>query len=222
MKKAFWGLMYLLAAALAALAVYLYILPEREILFAGEGGRSEKGEELWISMPCLSLDGVPVDVGHTAVKALVEGGFQLKFESDGALRLLDASRVPAEEGMQYAARLFKGETELGNLRYTNAGSGERLAEDCTIEALEIRVPEASAAAVDVRMDGIPMAGLSLGQVPELFPDFQRSGEAEGVYRKSVFSANQSSLAYIRGGEDGSEAVGAFGVRNYIPRSSAKR
>ena len=33
-KKIFWGFMYLLAAALAVLAVYLYVIPEREIYVA--------------------------------------------------------------------------------------------------------------------------------------------------------------------------------------------
>ena len=33
-RKIFWGFMYLLAAALAVLAVFLYVIPEREIYVA--------------------------------------------------------------------------------------------------------------------------------------------------------------------------------------------
>ena len=55
-KKIFWGGMYLLAAALAVLAVYLYVIPEREI-YVAEKIEGEKAPD-WIDMPVYTVNGV--------------------------------------------------------------------------------------------------------------------------------------------------------------------
>jgi hypothetical protein len=219
MKKLFWAFMYLLALILFALTIYLYVMPEREILLAGSGETESRTE--WVDMPHIGLNDAEVDVGTTTLQTLADHGFQFRFESGGKRYPLEISEETAEARMQYKAVLFLGSVEVGSLTYVNLQERKCAAADCVIDALDLQLSDKAREAVRFRMNGVALNELTMDQVPDRFPDFTEIYEKEASYRKAVVSDCQSSVAYIRGDGVNSGKVRSFGVRNYIPKELRK-
>lgn len=215
MKRFFWGGMYLLAAFLAALTFYLYVIPEGEIALA-EGGHSAAAAEDMPAVPIITVGGVQVEVGSTKVQKLLDGGFQLKFEADGELYDLNPEESSAEAKMQYSVFLYSGEQRVAAVRYTNAGAEALLPGECTVDALEFETKGNGFGAVPVLLDDVDMAGLTVDQIPVRLSEFTAGNAAVPEYRRGVITAERSIVAYIRGSQANSFTVTEFGVRNYTP------
>ena len=116
-KKIFWGFMYLLAAALAVLAVYLYVIPEREI-YVAEKIEGEKAPE-WIDMPVYTVNGVRAEIGTAFLGGLLDSGLTLKYEVDGKMYDLDPKKAEAAPRTRYEMVLFHEALPVADLTYTN-------------------------------------------------------------------------------------------------------
>lgn len=219
MKKVFWGLMYFLAFLLAAFTIHLYVLPERELLIAAEGNTEL---EQWKDMPIIRLNDTEIRVGETKVRTFVEGGFQFRFSSGGELFVLNLSEAKAEPKMQYEMHLFFQDTEIGTLKYTNLQETKIPVLDCIVDVLDCKLSEEAVKNVQFRMEEVFMNSLTIHDAPKKFPDFTKAGGKDVSYRKSVISAVQSSVAYIKGEDKERGYIRSFGVRNYIPKEFGKK
>lgn len=215
MRRVFWGGMYILAALLAALTIYLYVIPEGEIVLA-EGSSVSAAEEDMQTAPVLIVGGVQVEIGMTKLQKLLDGGFQLKFEADGELYDLNPEKTSAEAKMQYSVFLYYEEQRVAAVKYTNAGMEAIPIGECTVDALDFETKENGFGAVPVLLDGVAMAELTMDQVPAHFPAFTAGNAAVPEYRRGVITAERSIVAYIRGSQADSFTVTEFGVRNYMP------
>ena len=214
MRRIFWGGMYLLAAALAALTIYLYVLPESEIVLA-EGTAAEQQETQTV-MPVFTIGGVTVETGSTRLDALLDAGFQLKFELDGNIYDLNVKNSSANAHMQYEVLLFRGEQRVAKLWYTNTSAEPEKPGDCTIDGLEFTSDAPGWKILPVLVDGQDMSELDITGVAEAFPAFTEKEGAVKEYRRAAISERQSMVAYIRGGEG--QEIAAFGIKNYMPGS----
>ena len=132
MKKLFWGAMYVLAAVMVALTIYLYVVPEGEIIL-GDDKLEQTTEQR--PVPVVKVGGVEVEVGETKLSALLDAGFRLMYEdSDGNFVPLQAD-VTADAAMQYSLVLVKDNGYVASIKYSNANAYNIPVPSCTVDAL---------------------------------------------------------------------------------------
>ena len=214
-KKIFWGFMYLLAAALAVLAVYLYVIPEREI-YVSEKIEGEKAPE-WIDMPVYTVNGVRAEIGTAFIGGLLDSGLTLKYEVDGKMYDLDPKTAEAAPRTRYEMVLFHEALPVADLTYTNPSDKTCSLRDCEVDMLDFRTDREGWDSVEVLVDGTPVRGIRLEEIPEKYPGFEKTQSADPEYLFSAITSSQSMVAYFRGTADGDLA--AFGIRNYLPGSA---
>lgn len=214
-KRIFWGLIYLLTAALAVLAVYLYVIPEREISLA-EKVEAEKSPD-WIDMPVYTVNGVRVEIGTPCLGALLDSGLSLKFESEGNLYDLEPESKSAAPRTRYAVLLCCGELPVADLAYANPADSSCPVRDCEVDALDFRTDRPGWDSVEVLISGISVNGIRMDEIPDKFPGFEKAYAERQEYICSALTDAQSMVAYFRGTGDGDLAE--FGIRNYIPGSA---
>ena len=216
MKKLFWGAMYVLAAALLALTVYLYVLPEGEIALGDR--KTEESAVALQPVPEISVGGVTVEVGVTRLSALLDRGFTLKYEDeDGYFVDLDHSAAEADPATQYSVVLMKNGDYVATMKYSNASSAVVPIGDCTVDAMEFNTEAQGYGKIEVLLAGVDMTqGRSMSEIPQQFKDFTRAVGAVEEYSKTTLTENQFVVAYVRASELSESKVGEFGVINYQP------
>lgn len=216
MKKLFWGAMYVLAAALLALTVYLYVLPEGEIALGDR--KTEESAVALQPVPEISVGGVTVEVGVTRLSALLDRGFTLKYEDeDGYFVDLDHSAAEADPATQYSVVLMKNGDYVATIKYSNASSAVVPIGDCTVDAMEFNTEAQGYGKLEVLLAGVDMTqGRSMSEIPQQFKDFTRAVGAVEEYDKTTLTENQFVVAYVRASELSESKVGEFGVINYQP------
>ena len=216
MKKLFWGAMYVLAAALLALTVYLYVLPEGEIALGDR--KTEESAVALQPVPEISVGGVTVEVGVTRLSALLDRGFTLKYEDeDGYFVDLDHSAAEADPATQYSVVLMKNGDYVATIKYSNASSAVVPIGDCTVDAMEFNTEAQGYGKIEVLLAGVDMTqGRSMSEIPQQFKDFTRAVGAVEEYSKTTLTENQFVVAYVRASELNESKVGEFGVINYQP------
>ena len=214
-RKIFWGFMYLLAAALAVLAVYLYVIPEREI-YVAEKIEGEKAPD-WIDMPVYTVNGVRAEIGTAFLGGLLDSGLTLKYEVDGKMYDLDPKKAEAAPRTRYEMVLFHEALPVADLTYTNPSEKTCSLRDCEVDMLDFRTDREGWDSVEVLVDGTPVRGIRMEEIPEKFPGFEKTQSVDPEYLFSAITSAQSMVAYFRGTAGGDLA--AFGIRNYLPGSS---
>ena len=196
-KKIFWGFMYLLAAALAVLAVYLYVIPEREI-YVAEKIEGEKAPE-WIDMPVYTVNGVRAEIGTAFLGGLLDSGLTLKYEVDGKMYDLDPKKAEAAPRTRYEMVLFHEALPVADLTYTNPSEKTCSLRDCEVDMLDFRTDREGWDSVEVLVDGTPVRSIRMEEIPEKFPGFEKTQSADP--------------------ETADGDLAAFGIRNYLPGSA---
>ena len=214
-KKIFWGFMYLLAAALAVLAVYLYVIPEREI-YVSEKIEGEKAPE-WIDMPVYTVNGVRAEIGTAFIGGLLDSGLTLKYEVDGKMYDLDPKTAEAAPRTRYEMVLFHEALPVADLTYTNPSEKTCSLRDCEVDMLDFRTDREGWDSVEVLVDGTPVRGIRMEEIPEKFPAFEKSFFETPEYVCTALTETQSMVAYFRGTKGGDLA--GFGIRNYFSGSA---
>ena len=216
MKKLFWGAMYVLAAALLALTVYLYVLPEGEIALGDR--KTEESTAALQPVPEISVGGVTVEVGVTKLSALLDRGFTLKYEDEeGYFTDLDHSTAEADPTTQYSVVLMKNGDYVATVKYSNATEAVLPIGACTVDAMEFNTAAQGYGKLEILLAGVDMTqGLAMSEVPERFKDFTRAGGTVEEYDKTTLTENQFVVAYVRASELSESKVGEFGVINYQP------
>ena len=216
MKKLFWGAMYVLAAALLALTVYLYVLPEGEIALGDR--KTEESTAALQPVPEISVGGITVEVGVTKLSALLDQGFTLKYEDEeGYFTDLDHSTAEADPATQYSVVLMKNGDYVATMKYSNASSAVVPIGDCTVDAMEFNTEAQGYGKIEVLLAGVDMTqGRSMSEIPQQFKDFTRAVGAVEEYSKTTLTENQFVVAYVRASELSESKVGEFGVINYQP------
>ena len=216
MKKLFWGAMYVLAAALLALTVYLYVLPEGEIALGDR--KTEESTAALQPVPEISVGGITVEVGVTKLSALLDQGFTLKYEDEeGYFTDLDHSTAEADPATQYSVVLMKNGDYVATVKYSNATEAVLPIGACTVDAMEFNTAAQGYGKLEILLAGVDMTqGLGMSEVPERFKDFTRAGGTVEEYDKTTLTENQFVVAYVRASELSESKVGEFGVINYQP------
>ena len=106
---------------------------------------------------------------------------------------------------------------MADLTYTNPSEKTCSLRDCEVDMLDFRTDREGWDSVEVLVDGTPVRGIRLEEIPEKFPGFEKTQSADPEYLFSAITSAQSMVAYFRGTADGDLA--AFGIRNYLPGSS---
>ena len=217
-KKIFWGIIYLIAAGMTALTIWLYVVPEREIQVAEQV--EGEAEISWIDMPVFTLRGVPVDIGRTRVQALLDGGLTLKFYRDGELLELDLENSVAESRMQYSMMVYDGDEYLADIGCTNTGETSCRVEECSVDLLDVRSSntENGQLPAGILVGETEVAGLTMAEIPEKFPEFTEDRQASSRYLFTAMTPHQSMVAYFSGDGTADNPVVEFGIRNYAPGS----
>lgn len=214
-KRVFWGLVYLLTAALAVLAVYLYVIPEREISLA-ENIEAEKVPN-WIDMPVYTVNGVRAEIGTSCIGALLDSGLSLKYEMQGERYDLEPEKKTAAPRTEYTVILCCGELPVADMTYANPSDMPCPVRDCEVDALDFRTDRPGWDSVEILVSGIPVNGIRMDEIPEKFPGFEKAYAERQEYIFSALTDIQSMVAYFRGTRDGDLAE--FGIRNYNPGSA---
>ena len=216
MKKLFWGAMYVLAAALLALTVYLYVLPEGEIALGDR--KTEESTAALQPVPTLSVGGVTVEVGVTKLSALLDQGFTLKYEDEeGYFVDLNGNTTEADPATQYSVVLLKNGDYVASIKYSNATEAVLPIGACTVDAMEFNTAAQGYGKLDILLAGVDMTqGLTMSEVPTQFKDFTRAVGTVEEYSKTTLTENQFVVAYVRASELSASKVGEFGVINYQP------
>ena len=214
MKKLFWGAMYVLAAVMVALTIYLYVVPEGEIIL-GDDKLEQSTEQR--PVPVVKVGGVEVEVGKTKLSALLDAGFRLMYEdSDGNFVPLQ-SDVTADAAMQYSLVLVKDNSYVASIKYSNANAYSIPLPSCTVDALTFNTEAEGYGKTAVELSGVDMTGgLAMGEVPDKFKDFTKASGDTEEYSKTVLTDKQFVIAYVRASDLQSDKVGEFGVVNYQP------
>ncbi len=214
-KRIFWGMMYLLAAALLALTVYLYVIPEREI-YVGEQIEGEQAPE-WIDMPVYTVNGVRAEIGTPFLGALLDSGLTLKYEAEGKIYDLKPEKQEVQPRTKYKMYLYQGDLPVADLEYANPSEAVCSVRECEVDRMDFRTDRAGWNSVKIEVDGIAVDGLRMEDIPEKFPEFEQSSSKTPEYLFTALTAKQSMVAYFQGAGDGK--ITAFGIRNYLPGSA---
>ena len=214
MKKLFWGAMYVLAAALLALTVYLYVLPEGQVALGDR--KTEESTAALQPVPEISVGGVTVEVGVTKLSALLDQGFTLKYEDEEGY-FTDLDHSTADPATQYSVVLMKNGDYVATVKYSNATEAVLPIGACTVDAMEFNTAAQGYGKLEILLAGVDMTqGLAMSEVPERFKDFTRAGGTVEEYDKTTLTENQFVVAYVRASELSESKVGEFGVINYQP------
>jgi len=220
MKKIIWPMLTVLALVLAVVAFLMYWLPEREIALGENTPETETLNAQNTSMPVLSLDGVSVTVGETKVDALLKGGFELKFSKNEKLYNIDTTTQTAGAYMQYQVLLYKGDDCIADLIYFNPQNADVMVTDCTINALSFDAGRSGFSGAKILADGKDLSAVTIGEIPDLFPGFEKTSALYPEYRKSVITQSTSVISdFSARGADG-KSITNFEVRIYMSSSSA--
>ncbi len=214
MKRLFWGAMYVLAAVMVVLTVYLYVLPEGEIILGDE--KIEQNTEQR-PVPTVKVSGVEVEVGETELSALLDAGFQLKYEDQNGNFVALKTDEMADAAMQYSLVLVKGDDYVASIKYSNANAYSIPISSCKIDALTFNTEAQGYGKTEVQLSGVDMTnGLTMGEVPDKFKDYTKASGDTEEYSKTVLTDKQFVVAYVRVSDLQSGKVGEFGVVNYQP------
>ncbi len=217
--KAVWAFLYCVLAALTALTIYLYVIPERDMMMDETAAPASEPE--WVEIPVIALNGAEVTAGYSVVGELTDTGLTLEYEVDGkryALDPADAEKNAAKPASQYVVYVCAGGKTVAELRYTNITGADLAPEECEIDFLDFRTSMDGFGTVPVFLDGVDMTTFSMDQAEEKFPDFTRTSSRAPEYRKSIVAPQESMAAYFRADEETPDRLAAFGVRNYLPGS----
>lgn len=220
--KAVWAFLYCVLAALIALTIYLYVIPERDMMIDENAVPVE--EPGWMEVPVITLNGAEVEAGSSEVGTLTDTGLTLEYEVDGKRYPLDpddGDKYGAAPHSQYLVYVCADGKTVASLRYTNTTEEKLAPRDCEIDFLDFDTSLDGFGSVPVLLEGVDMTEFTMDQAAEKFPDYARTSSAVTEYRKSIVSTQESVVAYLRGSGDGSDRLAAFGVRNYMPGSSAQ-
>jgi len=221
MKKYGWIILLLIAVIMVIITFRLYYLPEQEIAFGENTPETQAENAQDTSMPVFSVDGAEVKIGDTTVSTLLDAGFSLKFTKDGHTYDISQQDKIAEANNRYAVQLYKGESCVADLSYTNRTTEKQTVGACVIDELFFDTGRAGYPAAKILANGAEVSAMSIEDIPSAFGGFTKTSAVYPEYRKTVITSEATIIAYFSAQGADKKTITSFGIKNYLSSSGTE-